>query len=58
VLWNEIRLKIDHPDADLERTLNRAWALFYWVFEKTGIVKVFMSQNYAIMRIKMVGGAP
>jgi hypothetical protein len=39
VLWNEIRLKIDHPDADLE-------------------VKVFMSQNYAIMRIKMVGGAP
>jgi len=46
VLWDEIQLKIEHPDDELERVIIRLWALFNWIFEKTAIVKVIVSKDY------------
>lgn len=34
VLWNEVRLRIDHPAPDLERAIHRSWALFNYLFER------------------------
>lgn len=46
VLWDEIRLKIDHPDEPLERALVRLWALLTWLFDKIGIQKLICSSSY------------
>ncbi len=52
VAWNELRLKIEHPDSvgGLQRALRRLWTLLYWGFEHTATLKVFISQDYAIFR--------
>lgn len=50
VLWNEIKLRIDHPDADLERAMNRLWAVLSYIFDKSSIVKVLCSANYRYAR--------
>lgn len=50
VLWEEIRLQIDHPSAELERELRRAWALFSWVFASTTTAKIVLSTNYRYFR--------
>jgi hypothetical protein len=50
VLWNEIKLKIDHPDASTERAMNRLWAVLYWIFDKTPVVKFIVSNNYRYVR--------
>ena len=50
VLWQEIRLKINHPEPELERALTRLWALFFWTFDKTPITKVFVSSHYRVVR--------
>lgn len=52
VLWNEIRLEIDHPDADLERAIVRLWALFTWIYDKTPILKMITSSNYRYCKHK------
>lgn len=36
--------------AGLDRAIRRFWALTYWVFENTKVAKVFLSQDYCIMR--------
>lgn len=52
VAWNVVRLKIEKPEAvaGLQRALRRLWALLHWTFETTPIVKIYMSQNYAMFR--------
>lgn len=50
VLWNEIRLKIDHPDPSLERAMVRMWALLTWIFDKTSVQKLICAANYRFAR--------
>lgn len=50
VLWNEIKLKIGHPDDKLERAIIRLWALYTYVFDKTPILKMIVSNNYRYCR--------
>lgn len=46
ILWDEIQLKIDHPDKDLERAIFRLWALLNWIFANTPVIKFIISQKY------------
>jgi membrane-bound ClpP family serine protease len=50
--WDVCKLKITHAEnvQGLDRAMRRMWALFYWVFENTPVAKVFLSENYSIMR--------
>jgi hypothetical protein len=50
VLWQEIKLRIEHPPLELERAIARLWALLYWIFDKTPIIKVIVSQQYRFVR--------
>lgn len=52
VAWNLCKLKITHSESidGLDRAMRRMWALFYWIFENTPVVKVFVSDNYCIIR--------
>jgi len=50
VLWNEIKLRIDHPDAALERAMVRIWAVLTYLFDKTPIVKILCSAHYRYAR--------
>jgi hypothetical protein len=50
VLWNELRLRIDHPDATLERVMVRIWAVLTYIFDKTPIVKMLCSAHYRYAR--------
>lgn len=50
VLWQEVKLKIDAPDAPLERALTRLWALCNWVFDKSQVLKFMRSTNYGFVR--------
>ncbi len=56
VLWNEIRLEIDHPDPQLERAMRRAWAICYWLFDKTNVQKVMASTNYSYVMFDVAKG--
>lgn len=50
--WDVCKLKISHAEktVGLDRAMRRMWALFYWVFENSTLSKVFISENYCIMR--------
>lgn len=50
--WEVCQLKIRHSEEieGLDRAMRRMWALFYWLFENTPIAKVFVSQDYCIIR--------
>lgn len=50
VLWNELRLRIDHPDPALERVIVRMWAALTYIFDKTPIVKLLCSTQYRYAR--------
>lgn len=50
VLWNEIKLKIGHPENDLERAIIRLWSLYTWIFDKTPILKMIVSNDYRYCR--------
>lgn len=52
-LWSNCRIKIIHAESigNLERAIRRLWALFYWSFEHTAVQKVYLSQNYSLMRL-------
>jgi hypothetical protein len=50
VLWNEIRLQIEHPAAPVERAIVRLWALLHWILEKTVVLKFLVSQQYRFVR--------
>lgn len=53
VLWSEIKLKIRHPDKQLEREIIRLWALFNWIFDKTSILKMIVSKDYRYCRFSI-----
>lgn len=46
VLWNEIKLRIEHPKDELERAIIRLWALSNWIFDKTATLKMIVSKEY------------
>jgi Serine dehydrogenase proteinase len=50
--WDVCKLKITHAEdtEGLNRAMRRMWALFYWIFENSTLSKVFISNNYCIMR--------
>ena len=50
--WDVCKLKITHSEGinGLDRAIKRLWALFYWLFENTPIFKIFVSENYSLMR--------
>ncbi|NOS93674.1 MAG: hypothetical protein HOP30_17285 [Cyclobacteriaceae bacterium] len=50
--WDVCKLKIHHAEqtVGLDRAMRRMWALFYWMFENSPLAKVFISENYCIMR--------
>jgi hypothetical protein len=50
--WEVCKLRISHAEdiPGLERAMRRMWALFYWAFENTLATKVFVSENYCIIR--------
>ena len=52
VAWEICHLKITHSESieGLDRAMRRMWALFYWLFENTPMVKIFVSDNYCIIR--------
>lgn len=60
VAKNTCKLKITHSEdiKDLDRAMRRMWALFYWLFENSNITKIFISEDYCIIRNKPVLNAP
>lgn len=52
VAQNPLRLKIDEPESvpGLEKAVRRLWALLYWLFDRGIICKIFISQNYVLVR--------
>ena len=49
--WNVCKLKIVHSESiGLDKAMRRMWALFYWMFENTNAAKLFISENYCIIR--------
>jgi hypothetical protein len=60
VAWNELRIKIDHPETvdGLHRAIRRLWALLYWMFESGLTAKIFVSEQYSIFRMSKQGAAP
>lgn len=58
VAWQELKLKINHPEdiSGFERALRRFWALLYWIFENTPIMKIFISSNYSLLKLKVTPG--
>jgi hypothetical protein len=46
------RLKVLHPETlpGLDSSVQKMWALIYWIFENTNLIKIFISNNYAIFR--------
>lgn len=54
VAYNECEIKITHSETinGLDNAMRRMWALFYWVFENTPMLKIFISNEYCIIRNK------
>lgn len=54
VAWNECQIKITHSETvgGLDKAMRRMWALFYWLFENTPMLKIFISNEYCIIRNK------
>jgi len=52
VAWLTCKLKITHSESieGLDRAMRRMWALYYWLFENTPMVKMFISNDYCIIR--------
>lgn len=52
LLFNVVRLKIDHPESlpGLERAMRRTWALCNWIFDKSTVVKIMVSEQYRHVR--------
>lgn len=52
---NTCRIEITHTETiqGLERATRRFWAFLYWAFGATNIYKMFISENYCIIRSQM-----
>lgn len=57
---NRCKLKITHSEdiKGLDRAMRRMWALFYWIFENTPMTKIFVSEDYCIIRNKTIINTP
>jgi hypothetical protein len=60
VLWNEIHILIDKPEAigGFQRAIRRAWAVLYYCFEKAPVAKVIVSPEYSHVRVSQLVGRP
>lgn len=49
---SELKLTIDQVESvpGLERAIRRLWALFYYTLDKSSITKMFLSDNYVLIR--------
>ena len=54
VLWQELKLKIDHPDTVLNRAIMRLWAVLTYSIDKSPIVKLLCSSSYRYARYVQV----
>lgn len=52
LLWNELELKIEHPDERLNQAIIRLWALCNWIFEKTPVLKMMVSKENRYLKYK------
>lgn len=52
VAWDELKIKIDFPETTqgLERAMRRFWALLYWLFDNSQLLKLFLSQQYTLFK--------
>ncbi len=52
VVEKDLKLKIEKCETvpGLSRAMRRLWALMYFMFENTTIIKMILSQNYALFR--------
>lgn len=52
----QCKLEIVHSESipNLDKAMRRMWALFYWIFDSTPIDKLFVSDNYCIIRNRQV----
>jgi hypothetical protein len=53
VLWEEVHLRIESPDAALDRAIVRLWALLTWIFDKTPVQKVICGTDYQFVRYQI-----
>lgn len=56
ILWDEIKLKIEHPDHDFHNVIIRLWALCNWIFDKTSVLKMIISENYKYLKFQQQVG--
>jgi hypothetical protein len=56
--WSVCKLKMTKSEdiEGLDRAMRRMWALFYWLFENTTFAKIFISENYCIIRNDLPDG--
>lgn len=56
--WNQCRIKIEHPESTpgLERAFRRFWAVVHWIFGRTQVSKILISNNYVLMQQDIVVG--
>lgn len=52
VLWDELKIQVEHLESTegLQRAVRRAWALWYYLFDKMPVAKAMVSQNYTFFR--------
>ena len=55
VAWNELKIEINHPEdvPDFEKAMRRFWALLYWVFDNTALLKLFISSQYSLFKSRV-----
>ncbi len=53
-----LQLEIGHPDTvnGFERAIRRLWALLYWIYDRSAVAKIFLSQHYTLARLGSGGG--
>jgi len=51
VLASELKLRIDHPEPDLNQAMVRLWAVCTYVIDKTPTVKLICSTQYRYLRM-------
>ena len=55
VALSELKIQISHPEdiQGFERAIHRFWALLYWAFENTAIMKIFISSQYSLFKSRL-----
>lgn len=52
VVEQDLRIQISHPEDEpaFERSIRRFWGLLYYTFERTNITKLYLAENYILMK--------